>query len=514
MVEEERLNRIKYAPRMAPTLAIEYCLQQAGISLNNVDYIAVGFDAPLQIALANVGKEPSLDSLVSAARWLFQTWYNGQKLPFKLSDDKVIFVNHHLAHAASTYYLSGFSEGDILSLDGSGGGESGILGYGCGDKITVLHRVSNKGSWGVLYEEVTELLGFRRHKDEGKVMGLSAYGKPNPEGFPFIDWDEEIPRIDHRAKAQYLSRFTPRLKNQPLTEEHKNLAATLQHTLEKAALKMVEYLYRQTGYTQLCLAGGIALNCNMNGKLLRTPYVNDIFIQPVSHDAGAALGAAIAAFVSKAGRRPAIDFKHVYWGPEYDNEKIERALRDIGVETYEYQPDICRVTAKLLAQGKIIGWFQGRLEVGPRALGNRSILADPSNPQMKDLVNMRVKHRETWRPFAPSMLEEEADQYLEHVYPSPFMILAFDTKRDKIDEIVSAIHIDSTCRPQLVSRDVNPRYWELIDEFRKETGIPAVLNTSFNVDGQPIVCSPADAISTFLNCGLDYLAIGDYLVWK
>jgi carbamoyltransferase len=515
MVEEERLNRIKHAPRMAPKLAIEYCLSQAGVRLEQVDYVAVGFDSALRAALGNLKHDEFLPGLNQAALWLRDGVVYERQLPLNgYKRERIIFVNHHRAHAASTFFASGFSEANILSLDGSGGSESGILGVGRGTTIEVLKTISNRGSWGVLYESITEALGFRRHSGEGKVMGLAAYGEPDPEGLPCVRWDEEIPAIDAEARKAFIAGLKTRRQEEPITAAHQNLAATLQDTLERAGRRMVEWLHQQTGLRRLCLAGGTALNCSMNGKLALLPWVDEVFIQPAAHDAGTALGAALAVYVEKTGHRPTWRMEHAYWGPEYDNEAIETALRGFTELKFHRSENICAETAELLAAGQIVGWFQGRLEIGPRALGNRSILANPSLPEMKDLVNNQVKHREPWRPFAPSVLEEAVGRYVDPPLASPYMILAFDTKAEQQAELASAIHVDGTCRPQTVSRATNPRYWELIKQFEARTGIPAVLNTSFNVDSQPIVNNPYEAIDTFLNCGLDVLAIGDYLVWK
>jgi carbamoyltransferase len=516
MVEEERLNRIKHAPRMVAKLAMEYCLRQAGVTLGQVDYVAVGFDSVTNVALGNLRSEGDfLSGLNQAAMWL----RDGQTYEKQLTLDgydrrRVIFVNHHRAHAASSFFASGFEEANILSLDGSGGSESGILGAGSGTDIRVFKTVSNRGSWGLMYEEITEKLGFRRHSGEGKVMGLAAYGKPDPAGLPFVKWDGDIPIIDAGARKAFVESLKPRRKEDPITDAHENLAATLQDTLERAAIRMSEWLYQQTGSRRLCMSGGSALNCSMNGKLALLPWVDEIFIQPAAYDAGTALGAALQVHVDKTGRRPAWRMEHAYWGPEFTNEQIEEALKAFQDIRYYRSDDICAETADLLAQGKIIGWFQGRSEVGPRALGNRSILADPSRPEMKDRVNNQVKHREPWRPFAPSMSEEAVAHFVDHPMPSPFMILAFDTKPEVRSQIVSAAHVDGTIRPQTVSRSTNPRYWGLIKQFEDRTGIPAVLNTSFNVDSQPIVNTPQEAIDTFLECGIEVLAIGDFVAWK
>ena len=515
-VEEERLNRIKHAPRMAPRLAMDYCLKQAGIKLEQVDYIAVGFDSVMRAVLGTLrSEERFLSGLNQAAMWLRDGITYEKKLPLEGYDrSRVVFVNHHQAHAASAFYASGFPEANILSLDGSGGNESGILGFGQGTKIEIFKTVSNRGSWGLMYEEITEKLGFRRHSGEGKVMGLAAYGTPDPKGLPFVNWDGDFPVIDPETRKTFVNAIQPRKKEDPITDYHENLAATLQDTLERAGKCMADYLYNKTGIRRLCLAGGTALNCSMNGKLALLPFVDEIFIQPAAYDAGTALGAAMTVYVEKTGNWPDWKMEHAYWGPEFTNEEIEEALKAFSNYPYKKSSNIFSETAQILADGKIVGWFQGRSEVGPRALGNRSILANPSLPEMKDRVNNQVKHRESWRPFAPSVLEERVDRYVANPMPSPFMILAFNALPERQAEIVAAAHVDGTIRPQTVSKATNPRYWQLIKRFEEITGIPAVLNTSFNVDSQPIVNTPEEAIDTFINCGIEVLAIGDFLVWK
>ncbi len=515
MVEEERLNRIKHSPRIAPKLAIDYCLTAAGITLDEVDYVAIGFDSVKNVVLRNLSMDNFVSGLNQAVNWIREGRKYEAELPLGNYDrKKVIFVNHHLAHMASTFYPSGFNEANIISLDGSGGGESGVLGFGREDKIQILKTVTNRGSWGLMYEAITEKLGFRRHSGEGKVMGLAAYGTPDPAGLPFIDWSGEIPVINPEARKEFVDSLPLRKRDDPITDWHKNVAATLQDTLERAVIRMAEYLYNQTKFPNLTLAGGTALNCSMNGKLAAQPFVKNIFIQPAAYDAGTALGAALTVYTNKVGSRPTWIMEHAYWGPQFSNDDILNALHAYAELDFHKSEDIFSETAEFLNQGKIIGWFQGRSEIGPRALGNRSILANPSLPEMKDKVNNQVKHREPWRPFAPSILEEEVDRYIGSEVNSPFMILAYDTLSAVQPEIISAIHVDGTCRPQTVSKRTNPRYWKLIKEFQNKTGIPAVLNTSFNVDSQPIVNSPVEAIDTFLNCGIDILAIGDFIVCK
>ncbi len=512
MVEEERLSRRKHAPHEPPVLSVQYCLEAAGYTINDVDVIAVGFGRPFETAIGHLQLTDPRWGWPEAFRWFMQLRTHERGIPGR-TQKPLMFFNHHLAHAASSYYASGFNESMIVSLDGSGGGESGILAIGRGDQIEVVERISNPGSWGVLYEEVTDLLGFMRHSGEGKTMGLAPYSLHTTDVFPFVEWHRSIPVIDPDAKRTYLAQFKRRRKAEPLTDQHKHLAALVQNTLERASTQMVQELHRRTGIRNLSLAGGCALNCSMNGVLREVDCVDQIYIQPSSHDAGTALGAALLAYQKLTGHRPPFVMKHVYWGPEYNSHAIEQALIRAGLE-YQHSSDICADTASALADGKIVGWFQGRVEIGPRALGSRSILANPSDPTMKDRVNKHVKRREAWRPFAPSILEEYGDQYLINAAPSPFMLQAFTTRPERCDDLRSAIHIDDSCRPQTVSKQTNPRYWDMIEAFRQRTGIAAVLNTSFNIDSQPIVCRPAEAIWTFENSGLDVMAIGDFYVAK
>ena len=498
MVEEERFNRFKHSPRVSADKSIEFCLKKAGVTLDDVDYIAIGWESSKR---QKKKKRYAWDFLI-------------KQLPFRHEEEKIRFVNHHTSHALSSYYVSGFNYSNIISLDGYGGSESGILAIGEGDEFRVVKSIPNKNSWGHLYSEITRILGFKFHSDEGKVMGLAAYGQPIEDEYKFIDWDNDIPVIDKKGFKKYLSTITPREKGEDLNQHHKDLAATVQHTLEKAALQMSSYLYNITGFKNLCMSGGCALNCSMNGVLLRSDHVDNIFIQPAAHDVGTALGAALSVYKDITGHRPNIVLEHPYYGPDYTNEEVEHELKRFKINNYKRCNDIAKEAATLIAENKTIGWFQGRMEFGPRALGGRSIIANPKNKDMKDIVNKGIKGREPWRPFAPSFLEEDYVDYVKNPYHSPFMIIAFQGIEDKVPDIVSATHVDNTIRVQTVRKEIFPRYWSLINEFKKITGVPAVLNTSFNVAGQPIVCTPRDAIMTFFGCGLDYLAIEDYLVWK
>ena len=513
--EEERFIRYKHAPHIAASQATQFCLDKAGIKKDDLDYIAVGLDDWYKTILPNlIGQSPkfAISKIRRNIRWLrLLRWQQ----PFDFKDPRVVNVNHHMAHIASSFYLSGFEKSNIISWDGAGESEAGMIGYGEQNKINVLHRITNQGSWGALYEEVTKKLGFRKHSQEGKTMGLASFGRPDPELFDFIDWQARpIPKINWHKRNEFLSKIKGRPRGEEFTQDHKDLAATLQYCLEKAGFMIVDYLYSQTGNKNLCLAGGVALNCAMNGKFLESPQVDNIFIQPASSDAGTALGAAALVYTQKKGCRPDFVFDHAYWGPEFSNQEIEETLKECKVSKYHKSDNIFKETAQKLSENKIVGWFQGRMEIGPRALGCRSILANPSLAKMKDEVNNNVKKRESWRPFAPSVLEEHAKHYVENYHKSPFMILAFKIKPEKKDQLIAATHVDDTVRLQSVSKKTNLPYWNLINEFRKISGVPGLLNTSYNLAGEPVVCTPRDAVRTFYGSGLDCLAIGDYLIEK
>ena len=512
--EEERFTRTKHAPRSFPRKAMEYCLQEGGITLEEVDHIAIGMDSKWSVLLPNLWPpQPMRFAYGKIQRTLKEISRGNELFPFSPTDSRVQFFNHHLSHVASSLYLSGFEKANFISLDGAGGGESGMLGWGEGTDLHICKRVTNAGSWGALYERMTKVLGFQPHSHEGKTMGLAAFGTPNPDLFDFIDWDSPVPQIDHTKRNTFIASLTPRDKGAEITQEYKDLAATVQHALERALLQMAKYLKEQSGSSALCMSGGVALNCSANGKLLHSDYVDDIFVQPASSDAGVALGAAVLSHVELTGKRPSFVFDHAYYGPEYSDEEIEAVLKESKLG-YERCDNIERRTAELMSQGKVVGWFQGRMEAGPRALGGRSIVADPSLEGIKDKVNFEVKHREMWRPFAPSMHYEDIGEYVEGPYNSPFMILAFQARKDKVDAYRAAVHVDETARVQGVREEVNPHYYKLIAEFKEITGRGVILNTSFNVAGEPLVCSPADALRTYACCGMDALAIGNFLLQK
>ena len=524
MVEEERFNRIKHAPNMVPVQSIQWCLDQAGCKIEDVHTIAVGFDHPNTIFRDNMlekikrylkGKPVVRNPKQEYKYWKRHRYFLQPLRRFLNQGDKVQYVRHHIAHAASSFFLSPFDEANIISLDGSGGQDSGLVGMGRGNKLDIMQYVERETSWGEFYERFTAALGFRPHSDEGKVMGLAAYGN-STEVFPWIHLRNGtgLPGYHRDDLLKAVKEIRPRKSDEhPINGYHEEVAAQLQYSLEQVIGTMSEVLHEKSGYKNLCMAGGTALNCSCNGKLVGLPHVDNLFVQPAAADCGTALGAAVWAYVQASGKRPTTNFNHLYWGPEFTNDEIENVLAHAKVP-YRKCENVSAEAAKLIHEKKIVGWFQGRMEVGPRALGGRSICANPTSVEMKDAVNNHVKFREAWRPFAPSILEERMEEYFGTKHASPFMILAFQATEQVKDKIPGALHVDGTGRPQTVMKSTNPRYYEMISEFEKLSGVPVVMNTSFNVAGQPIVCNPKDALSTFYICGLDALAIGDFIVEK
>lgn len=504
-VEEERFAGIKHAHGMIPRGAINYCFKAGGISWGDIDVVAFGWNPlhGLKMFPHQLVQHP--DYYLHKPRSLFVGYY-WLKLHLLMERafrritgyrGEIKFIDHHLAHACSAYYCSPFRKAKILTLDGGGEGNAGLLASGEGNKITRIEDITAQNSLGDLYNEFTLYLGFD-HGEEGTTMALASCGKPSLELREFIkigkDYFKSVGRLEWRRKLRLFDGYS-----------REDIAASLQKKLEEAELALLNRLNEKVSSENLCIAGGVGLNCISNGKLLQHPSVSDIFIQPASGDSGVSLGAALHVL----GKH--IDFEHAYWGPEYSREEIEAVLKESKLEYEETSVD---EVAKLLSEGYIIGWFQGRMEWGPRALGNRSILADPRNAEMKDRINFWVKHRESFRPFAASLLEEAKEEYLMDAHSSPFMILGFYVQEEKRKEIPAVVHVDGTVRPQTVTKRANPKYYELIKSFEEITSVPVVLNTSFNNKGQPMIRDPRTALGTFASTGLDYLAIGDFLVRK
>lgn len=428
-----------------------------------------------------------------------------RELDFKLKKPSYI-IPHHLAHAASAYRVSGFKKANILVLDGSGEAESTSLFVG-NNEITKLKSYSQDNSLGILYTMVTILLGLSRY-GQGKTMALASYGKEDKQfqnmlRFKGRDYEVSMNKLPELSKLK-------RYPHEKLQKIHEDIAATLQTKLETAALNLLETLYEQTGYKNLCIAGGVALNCAMNSALLNSDYVKRIFVQPAANDAGVALGSALELAYEKGFKSKRM--MHAYYGPEYTNDEIKETLLKTKLDCSFYE-DIEGVAADLLSKDKIIGWFQGKMELGPRALGNRSILASPTKSYTRDKVN-DIKKRERWRPLAPSVLEEKMKFYFINTHPSPFMNLTFEVNPEKQHEIPAIVHVDGSARVQTVTKEANKRYYNLIKKFETNTGIPLLLNTSFNSRNQPIVRTPADAINTFKYVGLDYLIMGNWVIKK
>jgi len=496
-IEEERLNRFKYSSRVPPTASVQACLEASGGTLDDIDFIAVGWEA------GNRQKRKKR----------FPWNFLARTLPFDTEDSRVRFVRHHLAHAVASYFPSGFPEANVISLDAYGGSESGILGIGDGRDFRILKSVPTKGSWGWVYSEVTRALGFRFHADEGKIMGLAAYGEPDLDSADFVNWDREIPTIDRAKFRRYVTTLPKRRKNEEITDDHRNAAATVQAVLEKGLGRMAEYLHKVSGFGKLCLSGGCALNCSANGRLLRSDVVDELYVNPAPHDLSSALGAALWVHREQTGKRPAAVLTHSCFGTAYTDDDVEEALKDVGAGRWRRSPDIAAETAERLARGEVVGWFQGSMEFGPRALGARSILADPRDRAALDRVN-RLKGRESWRPLAPSMLAEEVETYLIPPASSPFMHIAFLATQRAQEELKAVVHVDGTLRAQTVTPKDHPRLHAVLTNFQKRTGVGALLNTSFNLSRQPLVENPRQALATFFTSSMDSLAMENFIITK
>lgn len=528
--EEERFVRIKHGIGNTPLNATRYCLKECNLEASDVDYVALSWDAnnvwrqslfqifnranSLRFILmhigAGAGKLPPI-LRKSTKLWLGEIF---EKVP------SISYVEHHLAHAAGGFFCSGFRKAAIVTVDGSGENNSTVIWTGEGKTIQKLEEVSNKNSLGFFYATITDFLGFRPFDGEGKTMGLAAYGKHNSrierKMKSVIDPERGKWYRTHPLVVSEVSRLLgyPRRREQmsPLEQPYGNIAWAAQEALERSLLRVVKDAISRSETSNLVMAGGVALNCKANQRILDSGVARNVFIFPAAGDGGTAEGAALA-LSAELNEVSSFRMEHPYYGPQYAEDSIQEILDERKL-SYEYHKGMGRVVGELISDGLIVGWFRGRMECGPRALGNRSILADPRDPSMKDIVNLRVKRREYWRPYAPSILEEQAEQYLVNAQESPFMILSFRVPSERIDEIPSVVHVDGTTRPHTVKREVNPEYWEVIKTFERETSVPAILNTSFNLAGDPIVCTPQDALQTFFNCGMDCLALENFLIRK
>jgi len=551
-VEEERFNRVKYAAGF-PAQAIRYCLKEAGLELKDIDHVAVPRNpyARLATKLFYAMRMPSFTrerakvlvkftGIPEALAQAFDT--NPATLGAKFHR-----VEHHQAHLASAFFVSPFERAALLSADGLGDFASTMWGSGSGSRMKIDGAIAFPHSLGLFYSAVTQYLGFLKFGDEYKVMGLAAYGeaeqleafrdivRANGDGFrleleyfthhrtgPEMSWAEadKTPTLGRMFSEAMERRLGPkRNPEDPLEQRHRNLASSLQLRLEEIYLGMLKKLAQRTGLKAVCLAGGVAFNCVANGKIFDKTGFEQVYVHPAAGDAGLAVGAAYYVWYQKLGKPRAFVMDHAYWGPGYTREEIRRAIDANGLGQNGCQIEelaehaLMQRTAAIIANGEILGWFQGRAEWGPRALGNRSIVADPRRPEMKEVLNQRIKHREIFRPFAPSILAESTGEWFEKSYPSPFMTLAYSVRPEKRDKIPAPTHVDGTGRLQTVTRDANPRYWSLIKAFEQLTGVPVVLNTSFN-DNEPIVCRPEEALDCFQRTQMDALVLGDFLITR
>jgi carbamoyltransferase len=555
-VEEERFNRVKYAAGF-PAQAIRYCLKEAGLTLSDIDHVAAPRNpyARLGTKLFYALRMPSFARERAKVLMKFTGVREALARAFDVDPAKITAqfhrIEHHLAHLASAFFVSPFERAAVLSADGLGDFASTMWAAGDGERLRVEGSIAFPHSLGLYYTAVTQCLGFLKFGDEYKVMGLAAYGQPEQlstfreivqfderskeNGFrlgldyflhhrtgPEMSWAEadKTPTLGKLFSDEMPRRLGPaRQPEEPVEQRHRNLASSLQARLEEVYLGMLKKLAESTRLKAVCLAGGVAFNCVANGKIFETTPFEEVYVHPAAGDAGLAVGAAFHVWHRILGKPRSFVMDHAYWGPGFSNADMRKAIDATRVAKSGYfvaelpEEELIRRAAALVADGKILGWFQGRAEWGPRALGNRSIVADPRRPEMKEILNQRIKHREIFRPFAPSILAEATGEWFTKSHPSPFMTLAYPVSPEKRDKIPAATHVDGTGRLQTVSRDANPRYWKLIRAFSDATCVPVVLNTSFN-DNEPIVCRPEEALDCFLRTQMDALALGDFLVTK
>jgi carbamoyltransferase len=543
--EEERFTRLKHCAGF-PAQAAAWCLADAGLGPGDLTHVAIARNPR-----ANAGRKVAWmlrhqmkigalrQRLANAARVAQLRTLFAEALEIDPDDLSARFhqVEHHQAHVASAFFVSPFEHAAVLSVDGFGDFTSTMLATGEGSRFRVLDRVSFPHSLGLFYTALSQWLGFTSYGDEGKVMGLACFGRPR-----FVDelsqmvmiedgtfrlgleyfchqagvhmtWSEGTPTLGQLYSQRVVDVLGPaRVPRSGLSEHYVDVAASMQVILEEGYLALARALAEKTGETRLCIAGGVGLNALANARVLRETPFEQLFVQPAAGDAGTAVGAAYWVWNQLLGEPRGFVMDHAFTGPAYSDEECAAALSDAGVASERLSDeDLVAHTAAHIAGGDVVGWFQGRMEFGPRALGNRSILADPRRADMKDVLNERVKHREAFRPFAPSILAEATHDWYEQDHPSPYMVLVYRTRSDKRDLIPAVNHVDDTGRLQTVTREANPRYWLLIKEFERLTGVPIILNTSFN-DSEPIVMTPEDAIDTYRKTRMDVLVLGNHVV--
>lgn len=547
--EEERHIRNKHAPGVYPRRALEYCLATAGVGMEEIAAVGINWDLDaytdgrMRAFYESLRRDHPVDA--ATIRWQERNLARRDRAVYAREHHRewramfgdrrwpdIRSFGHHFVHAFHAYMQSGFDEAVCLTVDGSGDQHCTVVWHCRGDELRPIRELTMPHSLGWVYAAFTEYLGFEAYDGEYKVMGLAAYGEP----------DEQLRRalaqivtvapdgVGYRVDGRYLhygphsvsDRFTddlvgllgepPRRRSEPTTKRHENIAFAVQECLEVTVARLATWALRETGARKLCIGGGVGLNVKMNSALFQMPGVDDLFAHPLCSDAGASAGVALAACHAETGARPE-RLTSLALGLEASDDEIEQTLR-MALLDYERPTDLPDTVAAELEAGRIVAWFQGRMEAGPRALGQRSILADPRVVENRDRVNAIIKFREYWRPFCPSILAEDMPSYFERFTEAPFMILAFPASARLAQDAPAIVHIDGTSRVQMVRREHNPRYYDMIAAFKRRTGVGAVLNTSFNVKGEPIVCTVQDALRTFWSTGLDALAIGSFLVRK
>ena len=552
--EEERFTRVKHTAGF-PAQALRYVLSATGASPRDISMIAVARD-PWARLLAKAWYAMKLPSLARdriSVRGHFASIGEEAARALGIAEAALPVgrVEHHMGHLASAFLVSPFEETALYSIDGLGDFASAMWGIGRGSEITPLGAVTFPHSLGLFYTALTQYLGFPKYGDEYKVMGLASYGEPemldefrrvviapnggrmdfqlapeyftHPAGDAKMTWDAGEPQIGRLYSDYLVTRLgPPRDSAGPVEKKHMAIASSIQRRLEEVVLDRLCTLRRTTRMRKLCLAGGVAFNCVVNGKILEHTGFEDIYIQSAAGDAGLAIGAAMYQAHKAGGLKRSFVMEHSNWGPEFSDAQVASLLEARGSEItrercevrhVENDEALCQMTAAAIARGRVIGWFQGRMEWGPRALGNRSILADPRRPEMRDILNAKIKRREMFRPFAPSIIEEAVGDYFAQSYPSPFMLMAYDVRPEKRSVIPATTHVDGTGRLQTVSRAQNALYHKLISEFGRQTGVPVLLNTSFN-ENEPVVCGPEEALDCFLRTKMDLLVIGRYVIGR
>jgi carbamoyltransferase len=542
-VEEERYSRKKHHAGF-PYKAVEFCLDQAGITLKDVEHVGHYWKpwilrhkaiqaAKAAFVSADMFKARADRGVAQVSESYLGMFRHPKRLRehFGQSNFKFHYIEHHQSHAASAFFVSPFDSAAILTWDGTGEDTTTLFCKGKGNKIEVLKRIKLPHSLGQFYSAVTNYIGFDMFAgDEWKVMGLAAYGKPKYYDFfrekvlttnGSGDFKFNIRVLDHHLAKHYqfpdgiVKELGPgRNRGEELTEHHWDVACSAQKALEDTALYLVNKIHEMTGEENLCMAGGVAFNSVMNGRIFHESPFKRFFVQPAAGDAGCSVGSAYYVWNQILGKQREFVMNHAYWGPGFTNEECRTVLDAAGLKYETLEDDVLLPRlAKMIAEGAIVGWFNGRMELGPRALGARSFLADPRRSDMREILNHKVKLREWFRPLAPSMQEEHGHDVFGVEHHDPFMITVIQVAQDFKERIPAVVHVDGSARPQMVNRDMNPRYWNLINEFKKITGIPMLLNTSFNVQ-EPIVCSPTDAVNTFKNANFDALVLENNLVLK